>query len=70
MAKTKKTATRRVQKKSNLQDQYREIVRIIQPVGVPHNSWLLWEQPQTIIGQNFTTYSAGEIPIDVALWQK
>jgi hypothetical protein len=70
MAKTKSTTARRVQKRGDLQDQYLEVVRMIHPLGRPHNSWLLWEQPETIVGQNFTTYSAGENPMDVPLGQK
>jgi len=70
MTKTKRTVTRRIQKRSALQDQHVEIVKIVQPLGPLHNSWLLFEQPENIIGQNFTTYSAGEIPAYLTLTQE
>lgn len=70
MTKTKRTRTRRAQKRHDLEDQHLEIVRMIRPVRAVHNSWLLWEQPETIIGQNFTTYSAGEIPTSLTLQQR
>jgi hypothetical protein len=34
-----------------------------QPLGPLHNSRMLLEQPETIIGQNFTTYSEISPPI-------
>lgn len=70
MTKTRRTPTRRVQKRSALKDQHLEIVRVVQLPVPLHNSWLLLEQPETIIGQNFTTYSAGEIPAFLTLVQR
>jgi hypothetical protein len=54
---------------SLLEKQYAEIIRGVPDFGLSTNSAALLEQPENVIGQNFTTYSAGEIPAFLNLKQ-
>jgi hypothetical protein len=46
-----------------------EIVKLPAPNSFIHNTALLLEQPEVVIGNNFTTYSTGEIPALLAIRQ-
>ena len=59
---------KKVQEQQNsLEIQYVEVVRGVPEVFPTNNSYLLLEQPEKVVGQNFTTYSAGEIPAFLSL---
>lgn len=67
--KTKGATARRTKTRSPLERQYLEIVKVPAPNGFAHNTALLLEQPEVVVGNNFTTYSTGEIPAILAIRQ-
>lgn len=64
-----KVARKNNQTESILEQQYLDIIRAVPDYVPMRNSSLLLEQPENVVGQNFTTYSAGEVPAFVQLKQ-